>query len=172
MSEHWMTYREAAAQHGVTAEAIRQLALRRHWPRRRTNTMPPRVEVLVPEGEQITPKPVAVQRPSNDRSTRVRPDMNSIVSAFADAVAALTKRAEAAEAGRAGAEAQAAELRTQVEALQAGQDLMMDMHAGALAAAQDQLARVREAAEALRQAETERQARGWLARLRAAVRGR
>jgi hypothetical protein len=55
--------------------------------------------------------------------------------------------------------------------LQAGQELMMDIHAYALAAVQDQLERVREAAEGLRDAEQERRARGLLARLRAAVRG-
>jgi hypothetical protein len=56
--------------------------------------------------------------------------------------------------------------------LQAGQELMMEMHARALAEAQDQLERVREAAERLRRAEEERRGRGLLARLRAAVRGR
>jgi hypothetical protein len=57
-----------------------------------------------------------------------------------------------------------------VDELHAGQELMMDTHARALAAAQDQLERVREAAEDLRQAEVERQARGFVARLRAAWR--
>ena len=70
-----------------------------------------------------------------------------------------------AEADRADA------LRERVDELQAGQQLMMDTHARALAAAQDQLERVREAAEDLRQAEVERQARGFVARLRAAWRG-
>ena len=48
---------------------------------------------------------------------------------------------------------------------------MMDTHARALAAAQDQLERVREAAEHQRQAEVERRARGLVARLRQAWRG-
>jgi hypothetical protein len=55
--------------------------------------------------------------------------------------------------------------------LQAGQELMMDIHAYALAGAQDQLERVREAVDGLRQAETDRKARGLLERLRAAWRG-
>jgi hypothetical protein len=80
--------------------------------------------------------------------------------------AVATDRAEVA-AERAKADA----LRERVDDLQAGQELMMDMHARALAAAQDQLSRVREAAEGLRQAEEVRRARGLLARLRAAVRG-
>ena len=47
----------------------------------------------------------------------------------------------------------------------------MDMHARALAEAQEQFSRVRDAAEGMRQREQERRARGLLARLRAAVRG-
>ena len=62
-------------------------------------------------------------------------------------------------------------LRQRVDELHAGQELMMDTHARALAEAQDQLERVREAAEDLRQAEVERRARGLVARLRAAWRG-
>jgi hypothetical protein len=76
-------------------------------------------------------------------------------------------------------DARSDELRTEAKAaheradeLQAGQELMMDMHARALAEAADQLSRVREAAEGLRQAEQDRRARGLLARLRAAVQGR
>jgi hypothetical protein len=76
-------------------------------------------------------------------------------------------------------DARSDELRTEAKAareradeLQAGQELMMDMHARALAEAADQLSRVREAAEGLRQAERDRRARGLLARLRAAVHGR
>jgi hypothetical protein len=56
--------------------------------------------------------------------------------------------------------------------LHAGQELMMDLHARALAAAQDQLERVREAAEGLRQAEGGAAGEGLLARLRAAWLGR
>ena len=66
---------------------------------------------------------------------------------------------------------EAAALRERVEALQAGQDMMLDMHARALAEAQEQLSRVRDAAEGMREREQERRARGLLARLRAAVRG-
>jgi hypothetical protein len=42
-------------------------------------------------------------------------------------------------------------LRDRADELQAGQELMMDMHAHALAAAQDQLERAWEAADGLRQ---------------------
>ena len=81
-------------------------------------------------------------------------------------------RADRAEAATAAEYARADALRGRVNELQAGQELMMDMHARALAEAEEQLSRVREAAEGLRQAEQERRARGLLARLRAAVRGK
>jgi hypothetical protein len=97
-------------------------------------------------------------------------------------------RSHAAELQVELAERQAALDRTQAEAgaareraaeLQAGQELMMDMHARALAAAQGALDMARaqattahDALRTQRQAEEERRARGLLARLRAAVRGR
>jgi hypothetical protein len=93
----------------------------------------------------------------------------------AEADRALTEerlRADEAEAARNEERARAGALGDRADELQNGQQLMMDMHARALAAAQDQLERVREAAEGLRQAEEERRARGLLARLRAAVKGR
>jgi chromosome segregation ATPase len=84
----------------------------------------------------------------------------------AEADAAGLRQAE--EEQRATADA----LRERADELQAGQELMMDMHARSLAAAQEQLERVREAAEGLRQADAARKARGGrLARLRAAWRG-
>ena len=70
------------------------------------------------------------------------------------------------DAVRAEADAQ----RTTIDELKSGQALMTDMHARELAAAQDRLERVRDAAEAIRQAEAERKARGLVARLRAALR--
>jgi predicted nucleic acid-binding Zn-ribbon protein len=85
------------------------------------------------------------------------------------------------------ADRQAALDRTQADAeaareraadLQAGQELMMDMHARALAALQGDLDMARaqattahDALKAVRQAQAERKGRGLLARLRAAVRG-
>jgi hypothetical protein len=87
------------------------------------------------------------------------------------AIAGERARAERAESVVAAERARADALRERVDDLQAGQDLMMQMHERALAEAQEQLSHVREAAEGLRQAEADRRARGLLARLRAAVRG-
>jgi hypothetical protein len=73
---------------------------------------------------------------------------------------------------------EAAALHERVEALQAGQDMMLDMHARALAAAQSDLDMARaqattahDALKAVRQAQADRKGRGLLARLRAAWRG-
>jgi phage shock protein A len=73
---------------------------------------------------------------------------------------------------------EAAALHERVEALQAGQDMMLDMHARALAAAQSDLDMARaqattahDALKAVRQAQADRKGRDLLARLRAAWRG-
>jgi chromosome segregation ATPase len=110
----------------------------------------------------------------HDRVNEARSEADRLRGEVTD-LTARADRAEqtstAADAARQEAEQAADALREQVDALRAGQDLMMDMHAQALAAAQDRLERLREAAEGLRQAEQDRRARGLLARLRAAVRG-
>ena len=76
------------------------------------------------------------------------------------------------------AQGEAAELRERADELQAGQELMMDMHARALAALQGDLDMARaqattahDALKAVRQTQANRKGRGLLARLRAAVRG-
>jgi hypothetical protein len=110
------------------------------------------------------------------------------LAALEDAVAALREQLVRAEQGRDGERQRADDLRAQIDVLnaelvvvraeadradalrervdelQAGQQLMMDTHARALAEAQDQLERVRETA-------AEWRARGLVARLRAAWRG-
>jgi hypothetical protein len=87
-------------------------------------------------------------------------------------------RSERAEAEIDAERAKADALRERVDDLQAGQQLMMDMHARALAAVQSDLDMTRaqattahDALKAVRQAQAERKGRGLLARLRAAVRG-
>ena len=219
----WLTYTEAASRFGVSAEAVRQIALRRKWPRRRPNDDPfGRVQVLIPDDAEIGRR-TGVQHPdehpSNTRSTgeidtlrdalereqeradraEKRADEAVMRADAADADRrAAQARADAAEgrADQAEADRRAADTRTEAERaradrsdaaavaeraradalrqrtdeLQAGQQLMMDMHARALAEAQEQLERVREAADGMRQAEQERRARGLLARLRAAMR--
>jgi hypothetical protein len=117
-----------------------------------------------------------------DRVNEARSEANRLRGEVTD----LTARADRAEqtstvadAARQEAEQAADALRERADDLQAGQELMMDMHARALAAVQGDLDMARaqattahDAARTLRQAEDARKARGLLARLRAAVRGK
>ena len=58
----WLTYSAAAERFGVSAEAVRQIALRRKWPRRKPNDDPVgRVQVLVPDEAELRPR-TPVQR--------------------------------------------------------------------------------------------------------------
>ena len=84
---------------------------------------------------------------------------------------AAVGRAERAEAGRDAERARAEALHTTIDELKAGQAVMTEMHARALAVAQHDAQVRQEAAAELRRAEAERRARGLLARLRAAWRG-
>jgi chromosome segregation ATPase len=128
-----------------------------------------------------------------DRVTAMREQLADAHAAL-QAAAAAEARTERAEADRADERQRADDLRTQIDVLraeadralaaeqradelQAGQELMMDMHARALAALQGDLEMARaqattahDALRAVRQAEQDRKARGLLARLRAAVR--
>ena len=68
----WLTYAEAGARFGVSAEAVRQLAMRRKWPRRRPNDDPfGRVQVLIPDHTEIKPR-TGVQHP-DERPSDARP---------------------------------------------------------------------------------------------------
>ena len=81
-------------------------------------------------------------------------------------------RAERAEAGRDAERARADALRTTIDELKAGQTLMTDMHARKLAGAKHDALAAQQAAAVLRQAETERKARGRLRRAWDGWRGR
>jgi hypothetical protein len=71
----WFTYADAAARFGISPEAVRQLAMRYRWPRRKRNDdRAGRVQVLIPEDFEVRPR-MAVQRPSNGRA----PDEGSVL---------------------------------------------------------------------------------------------
>jgi MinD-like ATPase involved in chromosome partitioning or flagellar assembly len=175
----WTTYAEAGARLGVSAEAVRAIAKRRHWPRRRSNTDPHgAVEVEMPDDVQISPKPPA--RPVTLRSPPDHSDLAAgALAALETAVMSLTARAEAAEQGRELERARAEDLRVQIAVLNAEIQVMGADSERALSAMQAERDGARreaqEAAQALdaaRVAEAERKARGLLARLKAAWRGR
>ena len=109
------------------------------------------------------------------RADDLRDRLIKMQQQLADAHATL-QEAEASDAR--GAEAVIAAALARADDLQAGQELMMDMHARAQAALQGDLDMARaqattahDALRAVRQAQAERKGRGLLARLRAAVRG-
>lgn len=114
----WLTYAEAGARFGISADAFRQVALRRGWSRRRPSDDPAgRVQVLVPSDAEIRRRTEIVQAAGSSPGThpafellglhaamereRVRADF---AEARADAAAA---RADAADADRRNAETRA-----------------------------------------------------------------
>ena len=86
--------RKLASRFGVSAEAVRQLALRRKWPRRRPNDDPfGRVQVLIPDDAEIRPR-TGVEHPS-ERSLDTRP--NGMLDAPREAIERERERADRAE---------------------------------------------------------------------------
>ena len=141
----WMTYAELAELRGISRKAAARLTLRHGWRRQPGNDGATRVHV--PDAAMTrrqTPRP---DRPS----TLLSDDEDALVEAArrADAAIALAERLTA-QLTEAGARADRAEARADQERLRADE--------------------LRDRLEAFRQAEAERQARGMLARLRAALR--
>jgi hypothetical protein len=191
----WLTYSELAQIRGIGRESAVKLVQRERWRRLPGNDRDRTVRVFVPADWLKSAKGGQI----GEAIPEGFGELSRLVTSFHDTIAFVRERAEAAEAradqaeadrraadaradaerGRAdradaaiaGERARADTLRQRVDELQAGQQLMTDTHARALAAAQDQLERVREAAAHLRQADVERRARGLIARLRAAWRG-
>ena len=151
----WLTYAQAGGRLGVSAEAVRAVAKRRRWPRRRSNTDPHgAVEVEVPDDARITPKPAA--RPVTDRSPPGRLDLAAgALAALETAVMSLTARAERAEAASLATEARA----LAAEVALTGERTRSDDLRTRLDALTARLAEAQAAAEALRAAEVERQGR-------------
>jgi hypothetical protein len=192
----WLTYTAAAERLGVSAEAVRQLAIRHHWPRRKLNDDPAgRVQVLVPDDFEARPR-MTVQHPDehpfNGRSTegadvlfdawRRERDRADLAEKQRDAA---ISRADVADADRRATEVR---LMAQVEREQQRADqaeLRADREEQAKDVARAKADAFREerdearehareaerALEALRQTDEERRGKGRWTRLRAAWRG-
>jgi hypothetical protein len=121
----WMTYAEAAQRLGISSEAVRQVAMRRKWPRRRPNDDPfGRVQVLVPADEEIRPR-TAVQHPDERLSeqpsdTRSTSELNSLLEAEREARGRADERADRADARAERAEARADRAEARADAAEAG----------------------------------------------------
>jgi hypothetical protein len=100
MSSDWLTYKEAGAVLGVSAEAARQRAIRGSWPRRLNNEGA--ALVRVPEG--VTSRP----RRKNERPNE-RPAPEAVEQADERLVAALQAHIETLKADLALARDQAAQ---------------------------------------------------------------
>jgi hypothetical protein len=138
----------------VLREQLQRSEMGREVERRRADDLRAQIDVLNAE--------MAVMRAAADRALteeRLRADR-------------LSEQVDAGHRDRDAARAEAEALRTTIDELKAGQALMTDMHAREVAAAQDRLERVRDAAEVLRQAEAARKARGRLRRVWDGWRGR
>jgi len=201
----WLSYSELAGERGISRQSAVRLVRRQRWRRQMGNDGEARVFVPGEHLPGVTPPDNGLGHDTGD-DTGHQTLMASALAALETAVLSLTERASVAErrADEVGARAERAvadrdalrqqllradarsdELRTErdqaqerADGLQAGQELMMDMHARALAAVQGDLEMARaqattahDALKAVRQAQAERKGRGLLARLRAAVRG-
>jgi hypothetical protein len=60
-----LTYADAGAKFGISAEVVRHLAIRHHWPRRKPNDDDPygRVQVGIPDDFEPRPRPT-VEHPT------------------------------------------------------------------------------------------------------------
>ena len=184
----WLTYTELAERRGIDRASAVRLAIRRHWRRQKSNTGR-EVRVLVPP---MTPcSDGNKDRGHANQDTKTRPtfyqQLFSRDCGFATVGAVGTARRPARSADRDRArqghrhrgeggvgtsEAQATELRGQIEALNTELDATRaDLEAEIGAARRVERAAV-QAADGLRQADEARRALTRWARLRAAWRGR
>jgi chromosome segregation ATPase len=102
----WLTYAQGGARFGVSAEAFRQMALRRKWSRRRTNNDPygPAL-VLVPDDVEVRARtPVGRvnerldERPSDTRSSGELDTLREAVGTLREQLDRERSRADQAEA--------------------------------------------------------------------------
>jgi hypothetical protein len=175
----WLSYAELGEIRGIGRESAKKLALKQGWRRVPGNDGANRVFVpgswLRPAREPSRePARDPVREPPRDSSRGLSAlqasfdaALKAIEASHAGEVAALTARAEASERR---AEATDAKLTAAETARVATVVLAADLQAR-VERAQAEAAAAAQRAEAMERAEAERQARGLLARLRAAVRG-
>jgi hypothetical protein len=200
MTEVWLTYAQAGERFGLTSDAIRMRARRRGWRSQPGNEG--RTLILVPDDTTIEPRSRSLEgspKRTAEQSEIVERFLDRIEAA--DARAATSEhRAEQAErrAERFETRAEHAEQRADAERARADQlRETLDITAGELAATERRLREKLDLAEAilgiaqrqareaeqerdraedavavLRQAETDRKAKGLLARLRDAWKGK
>lgn len=178
----WLTYSELAAIRRIDRHSAVKLAIRHRWRRQKDNHG--QLRILVPH-EWAAPKDrgMATSVPASvPTGTDTGTDIARISNAFDAALTALREQLERSEEGRDGerqradrAELATTELRAEVDAARTETGALrgrLEFTQAALDQAQADARAARGEAETLRAAEIERLARGLLARIRAAVRGR
>ena len=177
----WLTYPELAAVRGIDKPSAIRLATRKKWRRQRDNRRVVRV-LVPPEWLSRRYQSMDLLMEQQDRDMDLSSDRTDFAAALAAVeaahagevaalhgqIAGLTDKAERAEAAIADAKSDVRELRSHAAALQVE---LADRQA-ALERTQADARAARDDADTLRKADDARKARGLLARLRAAWRGR
>jgi hypothetical protein len=191
----WMSYAELGQLRGISTASAKRLSNRRRWRKQAGNDGTTRV--AVPVAEAASRETVSGDDPRDDpgdvplhaKALAALEDALTAANTRAEAAVALADRtlaqladaharAERAEAAITGERQHADALRDRLEAMQHDLDATNADLAGARtlsdeieAAMQARIAAAQDALTALRKAETDRKARGLVARLRAAWRG-
>ena len=175
----WLTYRELAESRQIDRHSAVKLVSKHGWRRQRDNHNVLRilvpVEWTMPRGRGMPKATDAAMPQGMPEGMAQGTDFTHAINAFDAALTALREQLERSEAGRAEERTQADALRVQLDAAKVEAEATRDRLRFVQAAvdqAQAEAKRARSEAEALRAAEGARRARGLLARLRAAVRGR
>jgi hypothetical protein len=160
----WMSYADLGSVRGISAASAKRLAIRRHWRRHQGNDGTARVAVPVTEASPREAKP-------GDDTGDVTGNSGLLAGALAaleGAVSGLREQLDATNARAERAEARAGELRNQLDAREGDLSFVRTV----LDRTQAEARAARERAETLQREDDARKARGLLARLGAAVRGR
>jgi peptidoglycan hydrolase CwlO-like protein len=165
MPEEWLTYREIGARLGLNVEAVRTRVRRAGWRTQPGNDG--RARVLVPD--RVLVEPVEPDAGGVNEQVNKTGDLTGLVTLLTASEARVSRLEKQLEAERDRvneARSEVNRLRGEVTDLTTRADRAEQASTVANAARQA----AEQAADALRAAEAERQARGLLARLRAAVR--
>jgi len=159
----WVSYPELAAIRDIDLQSARRLTARQGWRRQKDNHGVVRVYVPLEhlQGQQDALADTV------DAPAVASADVSAAIVALESAVAALREQLTAANSRAGLAEARA----TRAEEAVAGERVRADMLWDQLKSVQAELRWAQQQAEALRQAEAERKARGRWTRLRDAWRG-
>jgi len=163
----WLSYAELANLRGIDHHSARRLVSRQRWRRQKDNHGVVRIYVP-PEhlGHRRRHREASADTSAGTPAVRSA-DISTVIKPLEDAIAALREQLAEANSRVEAAEARA----SRAEATRDAQIAAADVFRDRIEALTAELRDARQASEELRQADMARQARGLLARLRAALRG-